>query len=252
MSLEEISVSSGPSYRGGAFLTYFIYPYILGSDIASVRITSESGTLDEFLFEVTEDEFVCEYESESPACEDFASLAEISALGALTLDFTGDLGEIDSVTFPLAVYDPGAGQTGFPGVVFPTYLESGVPTNATIEWTLPPPWTDAVELGLEQLFSGTFTNEAVFFGAPVTQTTWTPSGLTNGTVYYLGISFFDLIVFPEIRTTTGGRGFEFVSGFEAFNETVFSVPEPGFGASIGASIAMFAALSRRRSRNRSA
>lgn len=41
------------------------------------------------------------------------------------------------------------------------------------------------------------------------------------------LSYFEAIVFEDPRTTAGARGFLYTGAIESFNESVFTVPEPG-------------------------
>lgn len=250
MSIDEIVLSAGPLYQGGVFQSYFFYPVVFGEGIASVELTSSDGTFSSLpLIEVFPDEFICEEEVPSPPCQGFATLADIGALGTLTLDFTGDLAETDSVSFAVAdYYDVGAGGAGFPAVIAPPNLATGVATTPTIQWSSPPSWVNVVEIGLEDFYLGTFLDDEVILGDPVVATTWSPTALPDGTVVYMNISFYDAIVSPTIRVTTGGRGFQFFSAYEAFNDSQFTVPEPGFGASLAAGLVLLTTLSGRTSR----
>ena len=60
MGIDEISITAGPGYLGGFFSDFFVDPVVFGSGIDSIVITSQSGTLDEELFEVTPGEFACD------------------------------------------------------------------------------------------------------------------------------------------------------------------------------------------------
>lgn len=255
MTIDDLSITSGPAYRAGVLQTYFLNPFVEGSGIAAVQVTSSAGSpaplLDVALFEVEEDEFVCVEEIPSRPCEGFASLAEISALGSLTFAIGGELGELEFVTVSLADYDPGAGQSGFPGAVAPSHLETGVSTSATIEWTTPPSWVQVIEVGLEELGTGFSGDSTTFFGmplgAPVAATTWMPTGLSDGVAYDLELSYLEILVFPEDRTTSpSGLDFQFIGAYEAFNEIVFTVPEPGLVPSLAAGLTMLVATIRRR------
>jgi hypothetical protein len=229
MVLEEISITSGAAYSAGSFTDYFVDPYATGSGISSVTISSQFGGINLALLEVTPGEFTCDEIVPSP-CEDIDSLAEITALGDLTFTFVGDGGENDSVVIPLADYDPGSGQVGFPGVVSPVNDESGVATDATLEWTSPPAWVDAIAVSIEDLNSGDTPDEDTFFGdpilSPVTVTTWAPSGMVGLTPYIFELSYFEAIQFEDPRTTIGARDFTYTGAYENYNESYFTVPEP--------------------------
>jgi hypothetical protein len=185
MQIDEIVITSGPAYAGGSFTDFFIDPVVFGSGIASVTISSQSGTLNATLVEVTPGEFVCDEAIPTEPCENFPSLAAISALGAITFDFLGDQGETDSETIPLADYDPGSGQPGFPDVTFPANGQTDVASNATLTWTSPPSWVEALAVGIENLATGLTPDEDLFFGAPVTTTSWAPAGMSSGNTYVL-------------------------------------------------------------------
>jgi hypothetical protein len=249
MQIDEIVVTSGPAYFGGSFSDYFIDPVVFGSGIASVSISSGSGALmDVELFEVTPGEFICDEGIPSEPCEEFASLAAISALGALTFDFVGDLGEMDSETIPLADYDPGSGQPGFPDVTFPSHGQTGVSPVATLTWTSPPSWVEALSVGIEDVVTGVTADEDLFFGAPVTTTSWAPAGMSSGNAYDFEISYFEPFEFEDPRTTDGSRAYLFTSAFESYNSVVFAVPEPGVLPAFGAGLLLIRGLGRRRGR----
>jgi hypothetical protein len=228
---------------------------VFGTGIDAVTLSSQSGTLNEVLVEVTPGEFACDGVIPSEPCENFVSLAQISALGNLTFTFLGDLGETDSITIPLADYDPGAGQTGFPDVVFPAHLQTGVSSTATLEWSTPPSWVQAIEVGLEEALTGTPTDDQLFLGmppgVPVTTTTWAPTGMVDDTVYDFNVSFFQIIELEDPRQSSGARDFVYTSGFESFNEILFFVPEPGSLPAIAAALPLFAGLARWRRRGSS-
>jgi hypothetical protein len=250
MVIDEVVVTSGPAYYAGGFSDFFIAPVVVGTGIASVTLTSQSGTLNEVMVEVTPGEFACDQAIVTEPCENFASLAQISALGNLTFTLLGDLGEMDTVTIPLADYDPGSGQTGFPGVVSPAHLATGVSPTATVQWTSPPAWVQAIAVGLEELVTGNPTDDELFLGtppgAPVTTTTWSPSGMTNNTAYDFEVSFFEIIELEDPRQSSGGRDFLYTSAFESYNNTIFFVPEPGRLAALLSALPLVAALARRR------
>ncbi|MAG33105.1 MAG: hypothetical protein CL908_19680 [Deltaproteobacteria bacterium] len=253
LAFDEVVVTAGPARSAGAFTDYFIDPVVVGTGIYRVLLSSEFGTLSNVeMVEVTPGEFVCDDEIPSEPCENFASLAAISALGDLSFDVEGDLGELDSITIPIADYDPGSGQAGFPDVLFPNNWQTGVSTSATLQWSAPPSWVDAIAVSLEERFTGLFGDDMVFIGAPpgtpVTTSSWSPAGMTNGTVYDFDLSLFELIVFEDDRTSDGGRGYVFTSGFESFNRIAFSVPEPAVSASLAAGLTMLASLARPRRR----
>jgi hypothetical protein len=249
MQIDEIVVTSGPAYFGGSFSDYFIDPVVFGSGIASVSISSGSGALmDVELFEVTPGEFICDEGIPSEPCEEFASLAAISALGALTFDFVGDLGEMDSETIPLADYDPGSGQPGFPDVTFPSHGHTGVSPVATLTWTSPPSWVEALSVGIEDVVTGVTPDEDLFFGAPVTTTSWAPAGMSSGNAYDFEISYFEPFEFEDPRTTDGSRAYLFPSAFESYNSVVFAVPEPGVLPAFGAGLLLIRGLGGRRGR----
>jgi hypothetical protein len=231
MEIDEVIITSGPAYFAGGFTDFFIDPVVFGSGIDTVTLRSQSGTLNEVMVEVTPGEFACDGAIPSEPCENFPSLASISALGAITFDFVGDLGEVDSITIPLADYDPGAGQSGFPDIVFPLNGQTGVSTSATLEWSPPPGWVQAINAAVEETFTGVSADDVVFFGtppgAPVTDTTWAPANLAESTVYSFELSFFEIIEIEDPRLSTDGDDFLYTSGFESFNETRFiTVPEP--------------------------
>jgi hypothetical protein len=246
MVIDDIAITSGPAYEGGVFSDYFIDPVVFGSGIASVTISSQFGGLSETLFEVTPGEFICDQGIPSEPCENFASLGAISALGALTFDFVGDMGEMDSETIPLADYDPGSGQTGFPAVTFPSYGEIGVSPTATLTWNPPPSWVLAASVGIENVVTGVTPDEDLFQGSPVTTTSWAPAGMTSGEAYDFEISFFDPIEFEDPRTTNGARAYLFTSAFESYNSVVFAVPEPGVVPAFAAGLLLMRGLARRR------
>lgn len=230
--IEEIVITSGRNYAAGSFSDFFIYPDVRGSGITSVTITSQFGGLSRVLSpdELSPGAFNCDEPLPSP-CEDLTSLAEITALGDLTFTFTGGSGENDSVVIPLADYDPGAGQAGFPAVVFPANDATGVPTNATLQWTAAPAWVDAIGVGIYDLATGFSPADTTFFGDPIldppTETSWAPAGMVDGVSYLFELSFFEAIQFEVPRTTTGDRDFTYTGAFESFNESVFTVvPEP--------------------------
>jgi hypothetical protein len=251
MAVDEITITSGPAYLAGSFTDYFIDPIVMGSGISSVTLSSQFGGVDEELFEVTPGEFSCYATLPSP-CEDIASLADITALGDLTFTFVGSQGENDSVTIPLADYDPGSGQSGFPDVVYPTSGATDVPADATLEWTSPPSWVDAIAVSIEDLVSGDTADEATFFGdpigVPVTETTWAPAGMVGGASYLFELSYFEAIQFEDPRTTNGARDFLYTSAFESYNANVFMVPEPGMLALNGAALLTVFGIVRRRLR----
>jgi len=253
MVIEEITITSGPGYSAGSFTDFFIDPNVMGSGIRTVTLSSQFGGFSRELTEVTPGEFNCDEPLPSP-CEDIDSLADISALGALTFSFVGDNPlETDSVTIPLADYDPGTGQMGFPGVVYPDNFANDVPSDATLEWTTPPAWVQAIEVSLEDLATGLTPDEMVFFGdpigSPVSDTTWTPNNMVDGAFYLFELSFFEAIELEDPRTTTGGRDFEFTSAFESFNESVFTVPEPGVIALNAVALLTVLGIGRRRGRS---
>jgi hypothetical protein len=255
MVIDEISITSGPAYSAGSFTDFFIDPHVQGSGISSVTLTSQFGGFSQVLFEVTPGEFNCDEPLPSP-CEDLTSLAEITALGDLTFTFVGDLiGENDSVVIPLADYDPGAGQVGFPGVVFPTNGATDVPSDATLEWTAAPAWVDAVAVSIEDLVTGDSPDDTTFFGDPIldppTETSWAPSGMVIGASYLFELSFFEAIEFEDPRMTIGARDFTYTGAFESFNESVFTVPEPGLLALNAAALLTVFTVGRRRARSRS-
>jgi hypothetical protein len=231
MVIEDISITSGPAYSAGDLTDYFIDPIVTGIGISSVTISSQSGGFEQPLFEVTPGEFSCEGFGVSP-CEGIPSLADITALGDLIFIFVGILGENDHVVIPLADYDPGSGESGFPGVVSPANGATGVATDATLEWTAPPLWVDAIAVSIEDLVSGVTADEATFFGdppllAPASVTTWAPSGMVSDASYVFELSYFHAIQFEEPRMTDGGQLFLYTGAFESFNESFFTVPEPG-------------------------
>lgn len=249
MVIDEIVITSGPSYSGGSFSDYFVDPVVFGSGIASVSISSSSGTLmDVELFEVTPGEFVCDEGIPSEPCEDFSSLAAISALGSLTFDFVGDMGEIDSETIPLADWDPGSGQSGFPDVTFPSQGQSDVSPTATLTWTTPPGWVEVLSVGIEDIATGVTPDEDLFFGMPVTTTSWAPAGMSSGNGYDFEISYFEPFEFEDPRTTDDARSYFFTSAFESFNRVVFFVPEPGLVPALTAGMLLVVRLARRRNR----
>jgi hypothetical protein len=254
MVIDEIAITSGPAYSAGSFTDFFIDPNVQGSGITSVTLTSQFGGFSLALFEVTPGEFNCDEPLPSP-CEDLSSLAEITALGDLTFTFVGGLGENDSVVIPLADYDPGTGQTGFPDVVFPANGAQGVPTDATLEWTAAPAWVDAVEVSIEDLATGDSPDDMTFFGDPLfdppTETTWAPAGMVDGASYLFELSFFEAIEFEDPRMTTGARDFDYTGAFESFNESVFMVPEPGLLALNAVALGTVFGVTRRRSRSKS-
>ena len=47
MQIDEIIVTSGPAHAGGSFTDFFIDPVVFGSGIASVKLSSQNGALDE-------------------------------------------------------------------------------------------------------------------------------------------------------------------------------------------------------------
>jgi len=253
MMIEEISITSGPAYSVGSFTDFFIDPNVMGFGISSVTVTSQFGGFSRELTEVTPGEFNCDEPLPSP-CEEIASLADISALGALTFTFVGDLPmEMDSFTVPLVDYDPGAGQSGFPGVVFPDHLATGVAIDATLEWTTPPSWVQAVEVSIEDLATGATPDEMTFFGdpifSPVTDTMWAPDNMVANASYLFELSFFEAIAFAEPRMTTGGQNFDYTGAFESFNESVFTVPEPGVIALNAVALLTVLGIGRRRGRS---
>ncbi len=253
MVISEIAVTSGPEYDGGVFKGFFVAPFAFGSGIATVRVISQSGTLNQALFEVTPDEFICDEGIPGDPCLNFASLADITALGDLTFDFAGDLGEVDSVTIPLADYDPGAGQSGFPAVLSPANFQTGVATNATLQWSTPPSWVTLLAVGLEDLATGVTEDDDAFVGSPpgatVTTTTWNPAGLTNGEAYLFEISFLEPYFIDDPRETVGRLPFLFASAFESYNQSFFAVPEPSFALSAMLGSLAVAGLARRRRRS---
>lgn len=248
MQIDEIVITSGPAYVGGSFSDFFIDPVVFGSGIDSVTIRSQFGGLNETLVEVTPGEFVCDEAIPGEPCENFASLAAMAALGAITFDFVGDLSEMDSETIPLADWDPGSGQSGFPNVTFPAHGQSDVSPSATFTWMAPPSWAAVASVGIEDLSTGVTPDEDLFFGAPVTTTSWTPSGMTSGNTYEFDISFFEPFEFEDPRTTNGARAYLYTSGFESNNSVVFSVPEPAVLTAFTAGLLLIRRLARRRRR----
>jgi hypothetical protein len=250
MQIDEVVITSGPAYYAGVFSDFFVAPVVFGTGIASVTLTSQSGPLNEVMVEVTPGKFACDEAIPSEPCENFTSLAQISALGNLTFSFVGDLGETDTVTIPLADYNPGAGQAGFPGVVSPAHLATGVSPTATLQWSSPPAWVQAISVDLEELLTGNPTDDQLFLGTPpgahVTTTTWAPSGMINGTAYDFDVSFLEIITLEDPRQSSGGRAFIYTSAFESFNNTVFFVPEPGRLAAVLSALPLVAGLARRR------
>jgi hypothetical protein len=216
MQIDEVVITSGPAYYAGVFSDFFVAPVVFGTGIASVTLTSQSGTLNEVMVEVTPGKFACDEAIPSEPCENFTSLAQISALGNLTFSFVGDLGETDTVTIPLADYNPGAGQAGFPGVVSPAHLATGVSPTATLQWSSPPAWVQAISV------------------------------VINGTAYDFDVSFLEIITLEDPRQSSGGRAFIYTSAFESFNNTVFFVPEPGRLAAVLSALPLVAGLARRR------
>jgi hypothetical protein len=256
MMIEEIAITLGPSYFGNVSNdTFFIDPNVMGSGISSVTLTSQFGGVSQELTEVTPGEFNCDEPMPSP-CDDIDTLAEITALGDLTFTFVGDAMEMDSVTIPLADYDPGAGEVGFPEVVFPGSFATDVPIDATFEWTTPPAWVDAVDVSIEDVATGDTTDEMTFFGdpifSPVTDTMWAPEAMVANTTYLFELSYFEAIVFQDPRMTTGGRNFLYTGAFESFNELIFTVPEPGVIVLNAAALLTVLGIGRLRGRGRRA
>jgi hypothetical protein len=253
MIIDGIGITSGPAYSGGVFTDFFIDPGVEGSGISSVTINTQFGGISLELVEDSSGEFTCDDVVSSP-CEDIGSLAEISALGDLTFVFVGTMGENDSVTIPLADYDPGPGQPGFPGVVFPTNGATDVATDATLEWTTPPAWVDAISVRIEDIGMDETTDEVLFIGdpvgVPVGNTTWMPSGMVGDATYRFELSFFEAIQVEDPRTTTGTRDFEYTGAFESYNESFFMVPEPGVIALNAAALLTVFGIGRLRTRSR--
>jgi hypothetical protein len=251
MVIEDISITSGPAYFAGDFDDFFIDPIVTGTGISSVVVSSEFGGFDQALFEVTPGEFGCVL-----SCEGIPSLSDITALGDLTFIFFGSLGENDHVVIPLADYDPGSGQSGFPSVVSPVNGATGVATDATLQWTSPPLWVDAIAVSIEDLVSGDTPDEALFFGdppllAPASVTTWAPSGMVSDAGYVFELSYFHAIQFEEPRMTDGGQPFLYTGAFESFNESFFTVPEPGSLVLNAVALSMVFGIGQLRRRSRS-
>jgi len=252
MTIDEIVITSGPAYSAGTFSDYFIAPVVTGTDLARVSVTVPSVPVTIELVEVEPGEFVCIEEVPFQPCEDFPSLAAVVALGDLVFGFEGALGEMDSVTIPVADYDPGPEPAGFPQVVSPVNGQTGLPVSTTVEWSVPPAWVQGIALGLEDQATGLLADETLLtgtpLGAPATDTTWSPLGLVDGTAYDFEISFLKILEIEDSRTTVGGRAFSYTAAFESFNEIVFTVPEPGLPASIAWAVAAVTVLARARAR----
>lgn len=250
MEIDEITISLGPGYSAGVFTDYFIAPVVTGANLQGVSVTVPSVPITIELVEVEPGEFVCVEEVPFQPCEDFASLAEIVALGDLVFGFEGSLGEVDSVTIPVGDYDPGVEPAGFPQVVSPMNGQTGLPLTTTIEWNAPPAWVQAIAVGLEEQATGLTADEALLtgvpLGAPATATIWSPMGLVDGTAYDFEISFLQILQIEDPRVTTGGRSFLYSSAFESFNEIVFTVPEPGLPTSIAWALVVTILLARGR------
>ena len=243
MSIDELIISSGPSYQDGAFTDFFADPVIFGSQIAAVSLSTQSGAVIDFV-EIDVDEFACD-EAGIPGapCENFVSLAAINALGNLTFTISGESGESETIFVPAADWIPGAGQVGFPSITSPPQGVSTLPPGNLFQWAAAPSWveviiTDMVDVGLDDGI-----DEAFFFGN--TQTSWAPSGVDPAREYAFELSFFDAFFIEDNRTTVGGAPYVFTSGFESFNRKF--VPEPTGAAVWACGIGLVAAFARRRS-----
>jgi hypothetical protein len=130
-----------------------------------------------------------------------------------------------------------------------------VATDATLEWTSPPAWVDAIAVSIEDLFSGDSPDDETFFGDPIGEpvsiTTWAPSGMVNGASYLFELSYFEAIQFEDPRMTNGARDFLYTGAFESYNESIFTVPEPGLLILNAAALSMVFGIGRLRTRSRS-
>ena len=242
MQIDEVIVLSGPCTLDGVHEGFFFDPVVFGSGIAGVALDTGSGA-NLPMTEVEPDEFVWD-DPAGDFCRRFDSLAEIDALGELTFDFLGELGELDTIVVPLADYENGAGQPGGPVMVAPAAGNTNLPPGNTFVWATAPAWTDLIAVDLVDPVIDDGIDEALFTN-PAT-TSWTPSGIVPGNTYIHEVSFIDAYFLGDGRTSAMGRGYDFISGFQAYERKY--VPEPGLDGLVAAGLFGSAFLTSRRRR----
>lgn len=255
MVIDSVTVTSGPAYAAGSFTDFFIDPEVVGSGIASITFSTQSG-LSTPLVQDVDGTWACDEVIPSGPCEDFLSLAQINALGNLTLSLVGTMAETDTIVIPDADYDPGSGQSGFPQIVSPTPGETGVSVMPTFSWNAAPGWAGAILTRVQ--VSATTETVAEELMLDASATSWMPGTLPPMTTQDFRLSFFDVFFFEDPRSSNGARPYLFSSGFEAFNFVSFTtglapgkqVPIAGWAGAVvalGAGLAGCVALQRRRS-----
>ena len=249
--IDEVLITAGPAHFDGVFSDYFLAPVVRGAGIASVQLTSQFGAIDVAMVETDPDVFECDEVIPSQPCENFATVGDLSALGSLSFQIAGDLGEADTIVVPLADWDPSPGQgTDRPIVLVPQPGASVAP-GAPFSWNVPPAWVQAIAVSVEESPMSTLVDDTVFFGtplgAPATQTTWTPAGLVAAVAYDFLISFLEIFSFEDSRTSNGGRPYLFTSGYSSSDRITF-LPEPGVAVSSLLGLGLLRALASRRRR----
>ncbi|MEM7410611.1 MAG: hypothetical protein AAF430_10295 [Myxococcota bacterium] len=247
--IDDVQITSGPAYVDDVFSDYFLAPVVRGSGIASVQLTSQFGGIDVPMVETDPDQFECDEVIASEPCENFAAVGDLTALGSLTFQIVGDLGEMDTVVVPVADWDPAPGQgSDRPNVAVPQPGAS-VASGSPLSWSAPPAWVQAIAVSVEESPMGDLVDEALFFGdplgAPATDTSWTPTGIEDAVAYDFPISFVQVFSLDDPRTSSGGRAYLFSSGYSSEN-TVSFVPEPGFALSFACGVGLLMALASRR------
>ncbi|MCR9092721.1 MAG: hypothetical protein NXI30_00755 [bacterium] len=239
MVIDEVIVTSGPCTLDGVHEGFFFDPVVFGSGIAGVALDTGSGaTLP--MTEVEDDEFVWD-DPAGDFCRRFDSLAEIDALGALTFDFLGEFGELDTIVVPVADYENGAGQPGGPVMVAPAAGDTNLPPGNTFVWATAPAWTELISVDLVDAAIDDGIDEALFTNPAATS--WTPNGIVPGNTYIHEVSFIDAYFLGDGRTSAMGRDYEFISGFQALERKY--VPEPAVGGAICFGAVLLAVRARR-------
>lgn len=243
MSIDDVIVTGGPCTLDGVHEGFFFDPVVFGEGIADVSLDTGSGASIPMI-EVEEDEFIWD-DPAGDFCRRFDSLAEIDALGALTFDFVGELGELDTIVVPLTDYQNGAGQPGGPIMVAPAAGNSSLPPGNTFVWAAAPAWVELIQVDLVDPVPDEGVDEALFVN-PAT-TSWTPSGVVPGSIYFFELSFIDAYFLADGRTSSMGRSYLFTSGFQAYERKF--VPEPTLGSAlVFGACGVFAASRKRRVR----
>lgn len=241
MVIDDVIVTAGPCTLDGVHEGFFFDPVVFGSGIAGVALATGSGA-NIPMIEVEDDEFIWD-DPAGDFCRRFDSLAEIDALGALTFDFLGELGELDTIVVPLVDYQNGVGQPGGPIMVAPAAGNSSLPPGNTFVWAPAPAWVELIQVDLVDPVPDEGVDEALFENPAATS--WTPSGVVPGSTYFLELSFIDAYFLGDGRTSAMGRSYLFTSGFQAYERKF--VPEPGLLPALA--LGSFALLRRRRGRD---